>query len=124
MKTKGLPKRKSHLFRTMTESKDQAMDQKNGLEAETFRARTRTSLMTDLRRTPHWFIRISVPGRVTETTIRTKGDQIVNAQSNHSVGAMELALENDFSTIRKGICEALLTLHEKISHKTVHTAKQ
>ena len=126
------PKIKSLLPKTITESEDQTMDQKNGLKANVFREDTRTTLTMDTRELSPHFFGLSLPDKTqhTGTTIRLTEHHMINAQINHSVATMELGLEIDLSTIRMEIGKKLkvfLDLHRlwrEISQRTINTPNQ
>ena len=65
-----------------------------------------------------------------ETSIRTMEDHKINAQISHSIEAMEIDLEMDYSTIRMGTGETvenfpvLHRFERLIFHKKIHIAKQ
>ena len=108
------------------------MDQNNGLEANTFKEETRTTITMDLREIPLLFIRVSLQDQTSHmgTTIRTMEDHMINVQISHSIEAMEIDLGMNLLIIRVGPGETMETslvlyrLKGETSHKIVHTANQ
>ena len=108
------------------------MDQNNGLEAKFWKQETRTALIMELREIPAQLIKNSPPDQTSQirTTIRILEDYMINAQTGHSVQAMEIDPEIGVSTMGMEAGETMetsLVLHrlvEEVSHKTNHTANQ
>ena len=108
------------------------MDQNNELEAKIFKDETRTLTMIDSGEIPLMATKISLqdPTLLIETTVRTIGDHLINAQISHSIETMETDPDMNLSTTRMGTGETMgtfLVLHqiqEETSHKTIPTANQ
>ena len=129
---KQLPAKKSRLLRTTTENEEHAMDQNNGREAKVSKEETRTTLTMDVREIPPQVIKIPHPDQTSHmgTTIRKMEDPMIFTQIIHSLGATQIDLEMDLSTVRIEIGETLeffLVFHRlkgETSHKIFHTANQ
>ena len=108
------------------------MDQNNGPEAKISIEETRTLPTTDSGDVPLLLTRISLQGRFLYmgATIRIMEDHMINVQISRSLETMEIDLEIDFSTTRKGTGETMgifLVLHrlkEGTSHKRIRMAIQ
>ena len=108
------------------------MDQNNGLEAKIFKDETRTLTIIDSGEIPLMATKISLqdPTLLIETTVRTIGDHLINAQISHSIETMETDLDMNLSTTRMGTGGTMgtfLVLHqiqEETSHKTIPIANQ
>ena len=92
------------------------MDQNTRLEAKISKEERRTTLTMDLGEIQPLLIRILLPDQTSRmgTTIRTMEDHMINAQISHSIEAMEIDIEMNFSKIRMEtveITEKLLILH-------------
>ena len=131
MKTKELPRRKSHLPKITTKNEDQTMDRNNGLGVRITKEEITTIITTDLE-VPPINTRISLQDQTTHMvlTTQTMGDHLINAQINHSIETMEIDPEMDLQTIRMetgGIMETFPVLHqiqEENSHKINPIANQ
>ena len=102
IESERIAERKSRLLRTTTKNEDQTMNQKDGLEAEIFNEKIRTTLTMGLREAPPSPIKSSLQDHASHmgTTIRTMEDHMINAQISHSIEAMGIDLEMNLSTIR------------------------
>ena len=92
------------------------MDQNIGLEAKISQEGIRITIMIDLQEIFRQLIGISLQGQTSHMgiTIRTMEDHMINAKISQSVEVMEIDLETNLSTIRKGTGETMgnsLVLH-------------
>ena len=93
------------------------MDQNNGLEAKTFKEKTRTLPMIDSGEVPLMATKISLqdPTLQIGTTVLTIEDHFTNAQINHLIEMMETGPYTNLSTTRMGtgeLMEIFLALHQ------------
>ena len=132
LKTKELPRRKSHLPKITIRNEDQTMDQSKGLEAKISEEETTTIVSMGLGDIPPKISRISLVDQTPHMglTAQTMEDHLINAQVNHSIETMEIDPKMDLSTIRMetgGVMETFLVLHqiqEKTSHKIIPIVNQ
>ena len=105
LKTKELPRRKSHLPKITTRNEDQTIDQSNGLEAKISREETTTIITMGLGEIPPIIIRISLLDQISHIGKIAQ----TNAQKVYSIEAMETDLEMNLPTIRMETGETMET---------------
>ena len=109
MKKKERPRKKSRLVRTTTKTRTRSCIRTRWTRGQDFQRRNQNYTNDEFTRNSPPLIRISLRDQASHmgTTFRTMEDHLINAQISHSIEAMEIDLELNLSTIRKGTGETM-----------------